>query len=450
MSRFLALMASPFEANYLHVRSFLFRRGTYLLLALDAWLVMLEHGGRYGAGNFNVAHFAWVDALIPLPSPGLYVGLLLTAGLMAFTMALAPEATRPQKLALFGVYTMSWVISLHDSYQHHYLLSWLLLWSAFSREPALSELSVPSPRLAKAPSLGLTLSAYTCAIVYIFTAISKSSREWRSGAVLARLSRSQVRGHAAPGVLDAFCDQLGDLTGASRPEVLQWLSFGLVALQILVALGYLAAPGRDDSASRLRCALCASALVFVFAFHLGAEVSGVLDIGWFSYYMLWFGLVLLGPVWLLSVLAHTLTRCALPFAQWLAARVEMRGTAVLCAAALSLLCACAVYLDLPGTSAACVAFSLFVALSFVRKTASPASRAGGVAAALVAGAVLLVAVSASPVRFNLYRRWAGEVERLNQPEVALKLYKKAERYAPRGHSRAAKIEQLERRLELRR
>ena len=44
------------------LRPYLLRKGVLVLLALDAWLLMLGHAGRYGAGGFNVAHFLWLDA----------------------------------------------------------------------------------------------------------------------------------------------------------------------------------------------------------------------------------------------------------------------------------------------------------------------------------------------------------------------------------------------------
>jgi hypothetical protein len=45
------------------------------LAAVDTWLLMIPRGGRYGAGGFNVAHFAWIDALFPVPTPRAYVGI---------------------------------------------------------------------------------------------------------------------------------------------------------------------------------------------------------------------------------------------------------------------------------------------------------------------------------------------------------------------------------------
>ncbi|MFW5920631.1 MAG: HTTM domain-containing protein [Polyangiales bacterium] len=112
------------------VRPWLLQRFVLLLLAFDAWLVMVEHGGRYGVGDFNVPHFGWMTLLQPTPTPGLYVGVVLVCGVLAFTLALG----RPSRLllgVLTALYTWAWAMSMLDSYQHHYLLSLLLLSMVF-------------------------------------------------------------------------------------------------------------------------------------------------------------------------------------------------------------------------------------------------------------------------------------------------------------------------------
>lgn len=78
------------------VRPWLLQRLFLLLFAFDCWVDHASHAGRYGFGAFNVAHFRLLDALAPMPSPGLYVGTLLLAGLVAFTMAM----TRPSRVGL--------------------------------------------------------------------------------------------------------------------------------------------------------------------------------------------------------------------------------------------------------------------------------------------------------------------------------------------------------------
>ena len=58
-------------------RAYLFRQLFLIMLAFDAWILMT--GGRaasYGYG-FNVAHFGWLDALIPVPTQEFYIGMVM-------------------------------------------------------------------------------------------------------------------------------------------------------------------------------------------------------------------------------------------------------------------------------------------------------------------------------------------------------------------------------------
>ena len=107
------------------VRPWLLQRLFLLVLAFDCWLDLVPHGGRYGFNDFNVSHFAILDALQPTPTSGVYVGCMLLAGLAAFVMALS-RPTRVGMAATCVLYTYGWLMSMLDSYQHHYLVSWLL------------------------------------------------------------------------------------------------------------------------------------------------------------------------------------------------------------------------------------------------------------------------------------------------------------------------------------
>jgi hypothetical protein len=60
--------------------------------------------------------------------------------------------------------------------------------------------------------------------------------------------------------------------------------------------------------------------------------------------------------------------------------------------------------------------------------------------------LLLLALSASEIRFDYYRRAAGEMRRMGRLQESLDLYRKAERHAPVGRSRAEVIHSLERQL----
>jgi hypothetical protein len=104
--------------------------------------------------------------------------------------------------------------------------------------------------------------------------------------------------------------------------------------------------------------------------------------------------------------------------------------------------------DLPGASIACAALAslgMGLGLMWLRRGQSARVQAL-VLAGLVGSFGLWSSLTQSGVRFDFYRRWAGEIARLGEVEHALSLYRQAERYAPPGESRAGKIRELERQL----
>jgi hypothetical protein len=133
---------SYFHAPVAAARAYLFSRLFLVLVALDAWTLMIGHAGRYGVDGFNVAHFAWLDAILPQPTAAMYVGVLLATGLLALALALG--GTRRVALAgLFLLYTISWAMSMLDSYQHHYFVSSVLLCLVFFPELRASDVHPP-------------------------------------------------------------------------------------------------------------------------------------------------------------------------------------------------------------------------------------------------------------------------------------------------------------------
>jgi hypothetical protein len=57
-----------------------------------------------------------------------------------------------------------------------------------------------------------------------------------------------------------------------------------------------------------------------------------------------------------------------------------------------------------------------------------------------------IAIAQSPVRWDFYRYLGGDLARRGELRPALEAYRKGELYAPKGESRADKIEQIEQRL----
>ncbi|HEX9765408.1 MAG TPA: HTTM domain-containing protein, partial [Nitriliruptorales bacterium] len=218
------------------IRPYLLMKAVYGMLALDLWLVQIPRGGRYGAGGFNVAHFRWLDVVQPLPSPDLYVGLMLSLGLLALVCALS-DPGRWARALVAVLHTYSWAMSLHDTYQHHYFLSLAL--AAFVFFPRVPARALAAPGDAG----GSTVSAWAYALlgtnvglVYAFTALAKLDPTWRTGEIL-RLAPHTFLAPLA-----------GWAQGVGIPPSLFWRASALavVALESVVAVGYLVATRRDD------------------------------------------------------------------------------------------------------------------------------------------------------------------------------------------------------------
>jgi hypothetical protein len=440
-------LGRPFRAPYHPARSYLLHKGLLALLSFDCWMDMLEHAGRYGAGGFNVAHFAVFDWLLPLPTPALYGGIILLVGLLSLAMVFA-GAPRWGKALVAFLYTASWLISLHDSYQHHYFLSYALTWLVFVPDVSLEQ---ASGREAKAvQGVGLAMTALTCAIVYAFTGISKSEADWRSGAVLKRLSHSRPPGSSHPGVLDPLRDVLMQL-GFDASTAWHVIALNVVALQWLVAIGYVASLERDARPTHVRTWLCSLSWFSAFSFHAFAEIGGMFDIGWFSYYMLWLSLVLLAPApWLARITAAVEREFS-----WLRERAREFGSRAprglllaLVALAWVALSWAGIALDIPGAVAVTSLAALCVLglALWLWHEQRRLHLAGMTVAAMLSASAMFLSITSSTARFDYYRRAAGEFMRMDQLETALALYLKAERYAPRGESRRDKIDEIRSKL----
>jgi hypothetical protein len=427
--------------SYHPARVWWLRRGVSLLLALDALILMLEHGGRYGVGGFNVAHFAWLDGLVGVPSPSLYLSLLTGSALLALCGAMG-ALPRAGHAALLLTYSLAWALSQHDSYQHHYLLSWLLLWLLWLPMPRLAECQETE---AATSAAGLPLFATTCATVYWFTAISKSSGLWQSGAVLRHLA-------ATPGPFASLqgLAQLGLGDAAFR-----WAAHGVWLLQLLIAAAYALAPIRDAAeagqlawggAASLTRRVCTLGWLGALGFHLLTEFDAGFAIGWFSYYMVWIACVLLAPRAWLAHLSRLTLRCLGLVLQRFTLGLPscLLGLFVASAAAVAL----TIGADLPGVArGACCVGLAYMTGAFLYLRRGKLLEANALALSVAASLSLLVlALSATEIRFDYYRRAAGELRHMGELQQSLELYRKAQRHAPPGRSRQQVIRELERKL----
>jgi uncharacterized membrane protein len=152
--------------NIALARPYFLLRIVLCVLAFDAWLNWMPRGARYGVGNFNVAHFPWLDGFVP--GAGFYMGLLAFTSVLALSQALY----RPNRLAVALVaagYSFAWACSLLDSTPFHYLLSlYLICFVCFPMAGLDETFGAEEPELASA--WGYVLFCVTTAIVYFYTA----------------------------------------------------------------------------------------------------------------------------------------------------------------------------------------------------------------------------------------------------------------------------------------
>ncbi len=406
-------------------RVWLVRAGTLVLLALDVWVTRIGPGWRYGAGGFNVAQFAWLDAIQPAPTPALYLSLLVLVGLGAIVAA-ATEGTSRTLLATVAVlHTWAWAMSMQDGYQHHYFLSLILAALVFlPRLTATELLDSNGDRLQLASAWAYVLIGMTTAIVYLYAAWSKLEAEWLSGRAFLQIAGDTSRIPVAP-----VLARLGMSEGA-----LPWLaSRGIVLAEVLCAAGCVLAPLRDRSRSRALSLFCALTLLTALAFQLGIAALD-LDIGWFGWYLGLVSLVLLLPGIWVSRIVRVIRWAARMMPLQVASRSTPLARAAVVAAALGIV---GRSLDLPGVFAGCAAAGAVLVVA----TLAGALRGAGaestryVNATAVAGLALWLAVSLSTAQYDFYRFGGGDARRRQDVAAALEWYGRAERYAPSAESR---------------
>jgi hypothetical protein len=195
-------------------RSYLFGKLFLLMLAFDTWMLMIGHAGRYGMGGFNVAHFAWLDALMPAPNAATYVGVLLLTGLLALSLVFTGPAPVPVSL-LFVLYTFSWSMSMLDSYQHHYFVSLVLFCMIFFPRTKAREIH-PLPEVTKvAPGKA-----------------DKGKANRKQQEKLEARARLELRGFVYSAAVAGAAIAYFVFGGSSEHT---WLAFGAFALAIAVA-----------------------------------------------------------------------------------------------------------------------------------------------------------------------------------------------------------------------
>lgn len=235
------------------VRPYLVSRILLWILAFDVWSTHLGAAWRYGTADFNVAHFAVLDAL-PIPSASAYVAMLAMVSTGAAVAATMRRPPRALLIAIALLYLWGWSSSMHDSYQHHYLISWLLfaiaaipshdateLFGAPARGPqqhlrdALATL--PHGLVPRTHAWTFRLLCIVPATVYGYTAVSKLEPEWRNGDALSALTRGGQG-------LESALESLASL-GVTGDAVWPFLGWTTIAIQVVVSLAYALVPLAD-------------------------------------------------------------------------------------------------------------------------------------------------------------------------------------------------------------
>ncbi len=400
MSRWQHAWYSPID----ELRPRLFRVGLLLVLAFDCWLNRVPRAGKYGAGGFNVAHFEWLDRIQPMPSPGLYITVQLVTGLLALVAALTNGPRWMLALVTLG-WTWGWSMSLLDAYQHHYLLSLLLVGVTLSRG-----YDTPCPWAWR-------LTGVNIGIVYSFAALTKVDGRWLSGELVSQGLGRSLR----------WVPELATTVGLSTST--GWLLAGLGACLVDLTLGltYLAAPWRDGSPRRWMGALATIGALLALAFHLSIEYSGF-KIELFSTYTIWASLCWLWPLswlqWADERVRRALQKLRFPA---LIGHSGYRAEGLLGVAAPLVGAA----LQLPGAAVAGAITS--VVILFYPK--------GG--RTLLFGSLLMwAAMDVLQTRFHYYRFLAQNELRLGRMEPALEALETAALFGELGETRRERLEEL--------
>lgn len=554
-------------------RPWLIEKFVYLMVAFDCWLDLLPHGGRYGIGGFNVAHFRVLDVLLPRPSAQLYVAVIGAAGLIAFISAFT-KPHRGLRALVALLYTYGWTMSMLDSYQHHYLLSWVLGYFVLFPKTTAKEL-FPEPRddlfprstrigaaltfgalawalllicgqdallflspeeaeelRAAAASQGLApdsaatvgptmrwlranraalshlaigggflvglllvllpddprdtrhragddeadgraarrsrlermlsgresstpayvLLSITAGVVYFFTAITKLNADWRDGAALRRIARSDSYMELQRVALEEGFPLIGRF--ADVESYWKSLAHSAILVQFVSFTAFVLATHLDRHRPRL-AALVSLLGLAPLSFHIGAEHLN-LSIGWFSYYMLLLITLIFAPRRLLVPFAAAVAIPSRRTAHFIELQLLRPGVRYfLVAFSVLALAAFGRLVDLPGSLAAGVITGVvllaYTARSLRGKVDEQETRARALGhmalAALLAGATMLGVITPSEVRWDYYRFVGGEHRRRGEWAEALAAYQKANQYAPLGQNRQRQADEMRQRLE---
>ena len=416
----IARLGGHFLAPVAAVRPFLFVRLLYLLLAVDIWLHFVGRSVIYGVDGFNVAHFAWLDAIAPQPTAALYTGLMIVISFAALAVGLFGRHL-PLMILVCVLFTYGWAVSQLDSYQHHYFLSLLLFLSLFL--PDLKPAQGPW-RWGMVTAWVFPLIGAQMAILYFYTAIAKMDARWLTGAVVGNLST------AGEGPSTQAVPILGPMLGQTIWPI---LAVGAIVGEILLALGYVLAMGRDRGRPRFWPVAMGVCWITAMGLHIGIEWFH-LKIGLFSYYMMALACLFFLPAsWLARValaLSGPLSRLEGGLARRIASPAVSAGW-IIAAIALAVMVPLGMNsLQVPAAGGGLIAAGLLFALLFLHaawmRDRSLACRWVLVFAAFSALATTIVLTS--NLRSDMFLALAQYDHRSGKLDAALARYELSGRY----------------------
>jgi tetratricopeptide (TPR) repeat protein len=364
------------------------------LLALDA-LLEIRHAPRYGAGGFNVAQLPGLDVL-GATRTSYAVCELINAYL--FTLAAFGVATRWVLPVATAIYAWLYFGSQLDSYQHHYLVSLILLLACFVpwRRPRDATPATP------VASWALRLILVELAIMYLWAAISKMNAAWIDGRTL---------GGQIVGLMRHFVDATVGIALASKLVILVELTLACTVWQ--QRWWIIAAP-------------------LGLAFHVGILFSG-LEIGLFAWLMLalyllvvpdrfWIAVATSPPVRGVRVAFEVVRGWFDGSAGWL---VWLLG------AGLGLAFAMITRFEYAGRFGLIALVAMIAGTGYAVIRAPQARRLTAIGLAhLAAMSLWLVTDRASTVATDYYRFWGGTSRRLGDTAAAERAYRELIDVAP--------------------